>query len=222
MNIIKTSFEYRMNRHCECSGAGVTILRGNDFSLSASAFMWDDAEERYIPFDMSGASCVSLGVVGAYGRTNGKDVRFSGNIVTASFGGDLMVGFYGVELTFTDANGGGRMFERNLLRVVESNGDVLAGQSADSAGQASIAVDIRTRTITIGDGTGASDYSRLVNKPSVNGVELVGGLTAAELGLVGSRSVSAVVALTAVEYSSLKEKDPSTLYVITGGSGDED
>lgn len=65
------------------------------------------------------------------------------------------------------------------------------------------------------------DYEVLENLPSVNGVVLEGDKTAAELGLVGSKSVSAVVALTSVEYNSLKEKDPSTLYVITGGSGDE-
>lgn len=71
-------------------------------------------------------------------------------------------------------------------------------------------------------GSGVSDYNLLENRPSVNGHVLEGDQTAAELGLVGSRSVSAVVALTSVEYNSLKEKDPSTLYVITGGSGDED
>lgn len=65
------------------------------------------------------------------------------------------------------------------------------------------------------------DYPSLTGKPSINGHVLEGDLTAEELGLVGSRSVSAVVALTSVEYNSLKEKDPSTLYVITGGSGDE-
>jgi hypothetical protein len=71
-------------------------------------------------------------------------------------------------------------------------------------------------------GSGVSDYNLLENRPSVNGHVLEGDQTAEELGLVGSRSVSAVVALTSVEYNSLKEKDPSTLYVITGGSGDED
>ena len=71
-------------------------------------------------------------------------------------------------------------------------------------------------------GSGATDYTSLTGKPSINGHMLEGDMTSAELGLVGSRSVSAVVALTSVEYNSLKEKDPSTLYVITGGSGDED
>lgn len=61
-----------------------------------------------------------------------------------------------------------------------------------------------------------------VGNPSINGVELVGDKTSADLGLVGSRAVAAVAVLTEEDYEALSEKDPSTLYIITdGGDGDE-
>lgn len=63
----------------------------------------------------------------------------------------------------------------------------------------------------------------LVGNPSINGVELVGDRTSAELGLVGSSSVHTVAVLTEDAYAALPEKDPATLYVITkGDGGDED
>ena len=72
-------------------------------------------------------------------------------------------------------------------------------------------------------GSGSSDYADIKNKPSINGVELVGDRSGAELGLVGSRTVAAVVTMTEAEYAALEEKDPATLYVITkdGEAGDE-
>lgn len=202
----------------------VRVVEGNDLTVEALVSVYDRDSGVYKPLDLSGATDVALRLVGTFSKVPGRDTTVTGSRVSAFFpAGSLGKGVYGVEITFRDADGRCRAFERSLIEVVESSGEATVESTAEgeTGDGLNITVDIRTRTITIGDGSGTSDYSRLVNKPSVNGVELVGGLTAAELGLVGSRSVSAVVALTSVEYNSLKEKDPSTLYVITGGSGDE-
>ena len=209
---------------CECDERRrIRIVAGNDLTVEAGVSVWDAVECVYVPMNLTGASDVALNMVGTFTRIPGEGAAAKGSRVSAFFpAGRLGRGVYGVEITFRDADGRCRAFERSLIEVVESSGEATIESTAEgeTGDGLNITVDVRTRTVRIG-GSGATDYPSLTGKPSINGVVLVGGLTAAELGLVGSRSVSAVVALTSVEYNSLKEKDPSTLYVITGGSGDE-
>lgn len=205
----------------------VSIVYGNDFTIEAHVSVYDKDEGIYKLLDLTGVKECQMRLVGTYRKVIGKNVAVSGSKVTAFFpGGSIGVGIYGVEITFVDSLGKSRIFERNLIRIVSASGEATVDNDIEGeAGEGlNVSVNVLTRIVRIGGGTsgsGATGYPSLTGKPSINGVVLEGDKTAAELVLVGSKSVSAVVALTSVEYNSLKEKDPSTLYVITGGSGDE-
>lgn len=215
--------------NCTCiSREIVSIVYGNDFTIEAHVSVYDKDEGIYKLLDLTGVKECQMRLVGTYRKVIGKNVAVSGSKVTAFFpGGSIGVGIYGVEITFVDSLGKSRIFERNLIRIVSASGEATVDNNIEGeAGEGlNVSVNVLTRIVRISgggtSGSGATDYPSLTGKPSINGVVLEGDKTAAELGLVGSRSVSAVVVLTSVEYNSLKEKDPSTLYVITGGSGDE-
>ena len=214
--------------NCTCiSRERVYIVYGNDFTIEAHVSVYDKDEGIYKLLDLTGVKECQMRLVGTYRKVIGKNVAVSGSKVTAFFpGGSIGVGIYGVEITFVDSLGKSRIFERNLIRIVSASGEATVDNDIEGeAGEGlNVSVNVLTRIVRIGGGTsgsGATGYPSLTGKPSINGVVLEGDKTAAELVLVGSKSVSAVVALTSVEYNSLKEKDPSTLYVITGGSGDE-
>ena len=214
--------------NCTCTSREiVSIVYGNDFTIEAHVSVYDKDEGIYKLLDLTGVKECQMRLVGTYRKVIGKNVAVSGSKVTAFFpGGSIGVGIYGVEITFVDSLGKSRIFERNLIRIVSASGEATVDNDIEGeAGEGlNVSVNVLTRIVRIGGGTsgsGATGYPSLTGKPSINGVVLEGDKTAAELGLVGSRSVPAVVALTSVEYNSLKEKDPSTLYVITGGSGDE-
>lgn len=207
---------------CGCGNSGggspsVRVVAGNDLTVEALVSVYDRDEGVYKPLDLSDATDVSLKLVGTFSKVSGQDVAASGARVSAFFpSGTLGTGSYGVEITFTDKNGKGRAFERNLIGVVATSGEATVESTAEGeTGEGlNVTVDIVTRTVRIG-GSGTSDYSQLDNKPSINGVELVGDRSGSELGLVGSRTVAAVVTMTESEYAALEEKDPATLYVIT-------
>lgn len=215
--------------NCTCiSREIVSIVYGNDFTIEAHVSVYDKDEGIYKLLDLTGVKECQMRLVGTSRKVIGKNVTVSGSKVTAFFpGGSIGVGIYGVEITFVDSLGKSRIFERNLIRIVSASGEATVDNDIEGeAGEGlNVSVNVLTRIVRISgggtSGSGATGYPSLTGKPSINGVVLEGDKTAAELGLVGSRSVSAVVALTSVEYNSLKEKDPSTLYVITGGSGDE-
>ena len=215
--------------NCTCiSREIVSIVYGNDFTIEAHVSVYDKDEGIYKLLDLTGVKECQMRLVGTYRKVIGKNVAVYGSKVTAFFpGGSIGVGIYGVEITFVDSLGKSRIFERNLIRIVSASGEATVDNDIEGeAGEGlNVSVNVLTRIVRISgggtSGSGAKDYPSLTGKPSINGHVLEGDLTAEELGLVGSRSVSAVVALTSVEYNSLKEKDPSTLYVITGGSGDE-
>jgi len=112
----------------------------------------------------------------------GRDTTVTGSRVSAFFpAGALGVGSYGVEIIFKDSAGKSRLYERGLVRVVESGEEAVG--CAGSADGRTVTVDLKTRIITLG------------------GVP--------------------IVILDEATYAALEKKDPSTLYVITGGSGDE-
>lgn len=196
---------------CNCRHSEISVVRGNDFSVEARLHI----PAGSVTLDLTEASGVALNLVGGDRRISGRDISVSGSTVTAFFpAGSVALGVYGVEITFRDSAGKGRLYERNLIAVVESGSDASA---ASDSGRI-ISVDIKTRTITLCE----TNYGALAGKPSINGVELVGDRSPAELGLVGSAAVHAVAVLTEDAYAALEEKDPYTLYVITrGGDGDE-
>lgn len=171
----------------KCGDApNVRVVAGNDLTVEAVVSVWDAKECVYVPMDLTGASDVALNMVTTFTKVPGEGVSASGSRVSAFFpAGRLGKGVYGVEITFRDADGRGRAFERSLIEVVESSGEATVESTAEgeTGDGLNITVDVRTRTVRIG-GTGATDYPSLTGKPSINGVVLEGNKTSGDLGLV--------------------------------------
>lgn len=174
-----------MNK-CDCNDNGkIRIVSGNDLTVEAVVSVWDAKECVYVPMDLTGASDVALNMVTTFTKVPGEEVSASGSRVSAFFPAvSLGKGVYGVEITFRDADGRCRAFERSLIEVVESSGEATVESTAEGeTGEGlNITVDVRTRTVRIG-GTGATDYPSLTGKPSINGVVLEGDKTPEELGM---------------------------------------
>lgn len=175
-----------MNKECDCKHSGIRIVRGNDVTIEAVVSVFDKATGTYSPIDLSEVEGVSLNMIGPFGRVAGREVSAIGSKVTAFFpAGRLGKGVYGVEITFSDADGRCRAFERSLIEVVESSGEATVESTAEgeTGDGLNITVDVRTRTVRIG-GTAATDYyPSLTGKPSINGVVLEGDKAPEELGL---------------------------------------
>ena len=175
-----------MNKECDCKHSGIRIVRGNDVTIEAVVSVFDKATGTYSPIDLSEVEGVSLNMIGPFGRVAGREVSAIGSKVTAFFpAGRLGKGVYGVEITFSDADGRCRAFERSLIEVVESSGEATVESTAEgeTGDGLNITVDVRTRTVRIG-GTVATDYyPSLTGKPSINGVVLEGDKTPEELGM---------------------------------------
>lgn len=163
----------------------VRVVEGNDLTVEAMVSVWDAKECVYVPMDLTGASDVALNMVTTFTKVPGEGVSASGSRVSAFFpAGRLGKGVYGVEITFRNADGRCRAFERSLIEVVESSGEATVESTAEgeTGDGLNITVDVRTRTVRIG-GTGATDYPSLTGKPSINGVVLEGDKTPEELGM---------------------------------------
>ena len=175
--------------NCGCANGGdtpaVRVVAGNDLTVEAVVSVWDAKEFVYVPMDLTGASDVALNMVTTYTKVPGEGVSASGSRVSAFFpAGRLGKGVYGVEITFRDADGRCRAFERSLIEVVESSGEATVESTAEgvTGDGLNITVDVRTRTVKIG-GAGVTDYPSLTGKPSINGVVLEGNKTPEELGM---------------------------------------
>ena len=133
---------------CSCQLNGeVAVVRGNDFTLSARLSSYDEESGSYAPIDLSTASSVTVRLLGTFGKATGSNVTFSGGAVAASFSGKALgTGTYGIEVTFEDANGTARLFERDVIRIVDS-GDEAANVQG---GQQNVSVDVKTRVIAFG------------------------------------------------------------------------
>lgn len=171
---------------CDCNdNRKIRIVSGNDLTVEAVVSVWDAKECVYVPMDLTGASDVALNMVTTFTKVPGEGVSASGSRVSAFFpAGRLGKGVYGVEITFCDAYGRCRAFERSLIEVVESSGEATVESTAEgeTGDGLNITVDVRTRTVRIG-GAGATDYPSLTGKPSINGVTLEGDRTPEELGM---------------------------------------
>ena len=210
-------------------GNSITVVQGNDFTLNIALSTPNKETQSTDPYDIRDAKSLEVKLISR--QINGHVLcldpfKIVGNNVISTLvsGTKLKLTDYDVEVSFVKGGLNKRAYECNIIHVVRCQGDT-DYSTQDTEGENGYGIDltmgIDLEVVNLGKNVNALDYNLLENRPSINGVVLEGDLTAEELGLVGSRSVSAVVALTSVEYNSLKEKDPSTLYVITGGSGDE-
>ena len=167
----------------------VRVVAGNDLTVEAVVSVYDRDSGVYKPLDLSGATDVALRLVGTFSKVPGRDTTVTGSRVSAFFpAGRLGKGVYGVEITFRDADGRCRAFERALIEVVESSCEATVESTAEgeTGDGLNITVDVRTRTLRIG-GAGATDYPSLTGKPSINGVVLEGNKTPEELGMYSKR-----------------------------------
>lgn len=212
-------------------GNSITVVQGNDFTLNITLSTPNKETQATDPYDIRDAKSLEIKLISqikghvlrlAPFKIVGKNV-----ISTLVSGTKLKLTDYDVGVSFVKGGLNKRAYECNIIHVVRCQGDT-DYSTQNTEGENGYGIDltmgIDIEVVNLGknvNGSGTLDYNDLEHKPSINDVVLEGNKTAEELGLVGSRSVSAVVALTSVEYNSLKEKDPSTLYVITGGSGDE-
>lgn len=177
-----------MDKSCFCGASPtVRVVAGNDITVEALLSVYDRESGVYKPLDLSDATDVALRLVGTFSKVQGKDTAVSGPRVSALFpAGSLGVGVYGVEVTFKDSEGNGRAFERNLIGIVATSGEATTESSAegDTGEGLNVTVDVKTRIVRIGSGSGVSDYNLLENRPSVNGHTLEGDKTAEDLGLM--------------------------------------
>ncbi len=177
---------------CGCGGGvsspTVRVVSGNDLTVEALLSVYDEGKGYYAAFDLSEASDVRMRIVGTYNRVDGESVSVSGSKVSALFkAGSYGAGSYGVEITFKKGGGSFRVFERNLFEVVRDSGAASLGSTAEGGtGEGmNISVDVRSRTLRVGQVSGITDYNLLENKPSINGVTLDGDKTSGDLGLMG-------------------------------------
>ena len=165
----------------------VSIVYGNDFTIEAHVSVYDKDEGIYKLLDLTGVKKCQMRLVGTYRKAIGKDVAVSGSKVTAFFpGGSVGVGTYGVEITFVDSLGKGRIFERNLIGIVSASGEATVDNDIEGeAGEGlNVSVNVLTRTVRIGDvGSVLADYNLLENRPSIGGVTLEGNKRPSDLGM---------------------------------------
>ena len=174
--------------NCTCtSRERVYIVYGNDFTIEAHVSVYDKDEGIYKLLDLTGVKKCQMRLVGTYRKAIGKDVAVSGSKVSAFFpGGSVGVGTYGVEITFVDSLGKGRIFERNLIGIVSASGEATVDNDIEGeAGEGlNVSVNVLTRTVRIGDvGSVLTDYNLLENRPSIGGVTLEGNKRPSDLGM---------------------------------------
>lgn len=205
--------------NCTCTSREiVSIVYGNDFTIEAHVSVYDKDEGIYKLLDLTGVKECQMRLVGTYRKVIGKDITVTGSKVTAFFpGGSVGVGTYGVEITFVDSLGKGRIFERNLIGIVSASGEatvdnIIEGETGEGL---NVTVDVKTRTVRIGGvGSVVSDYNLLENRPSVNGHTLEGDKAAEDLGLMPEGG-----AYTKEEADGIfqtKEKAAEDLQTVTG------
>lgn len=174
--------------NCTCtSRERVYIVYGNDFTIEAHVSVYDKDEGIYKLLDLTGVKECQMRLVGTYRKAIGKDITVTGSKVTAFFpGGSVGIGTYGVEITFVDSLGKGRIFERNLIGIVSASGEATVDNDIEGeAGEGlNVSVNVLTRTVRIGDvGSVLADYNLLENRPSIGGVTLEGNKRPSDLGM---------------------------------------
>lgn len=172
----------------------VRVVAGNDLTVEALVSIYDEDKGYYASFDLSGALDVKMRIVGAYSKVEGENVTVSGSKAKALFkAGRYGAGNYGVEITFTRGQESFRVFERGLFSVVRDSGEASLGTSAEggSGEGMNISVDIKSRTLRVGQVSGITDYNLLENRPSIGGVTLEGDRRPSDLGMYSKEEADA-------------------------------
>ena len=212
----------------------VRVVAGNDLTVEALVSIYDEDKGYYAAFDLSGASDVRMRIVGAYSKVEGENVTVSGSKAKALFkAGRYGAGHYGVEITFTRGQESFRVFERGLFSVVRDSGEASLGTSAEggSGEGMNISVDVRSRTLRVGQVSGITDYNLLENRPSIGGVTLEGDRRPSDLGMYSkeeadgkfetkTQAAAALASVTkALDGCAKKTELPSKTSQLTNDSG---
>lgn len=196
------------------------MVKGNDLTVVALASVYDADSGAYIAFSLDACTGVMMRLVRSFNRIESKTISVDGDEVTATFAGStLTTGTYGVEILFAKDGQDGRIFERDLFAIVVDSGDASIGTAAGGGdGQGyNITVDIKSRTLRVGQVSGITDYNLLENRPSINGHTLEGDKTAEDLGLMPSGG--AYTKKEADGRFETKEKAASDLQAVTEAIG---
>lgn len=162
------------------------MVKGNDLTVVALASVYDAASGAYIAFNLGACTGVTMRLVRSFNRIEAKSISVDGDEVTATFAGStLTTGTYGVEILFSKDGQDGRIFENDLFAIVTDSGDAsidTAAGGGDGQGY-NITVDIKSRTLRVGQVSGITDYNLLENRPSIGGVTLEGNKRPSDLGM---------------------------------------
>ena len=162
------------------------MVKGNDLTVVALASVYDADSGAYIAFNLGACTGVTMRLVRSFNRIEAKSISVDGDEVTATFAGStLTTGTYGVEILFSKDGQDGRIFENDLFAIVSDSGDAsidTAAGGGDGQGY-NITVDIKSRTLRVGQVSGITDYNLLENRPSIGGVTLEGNNRPSDLGM---------------------------------------
>lgn len=175
-------------KECDCDKKlpGIRMVKGNDLTVVALASVYDADSGAYIAFNLGVCTGVTMRLVRSFNRIEAKNISVDGNEVSATFAGTtLTTGTYGVEILFSKDGQDGRIFENDLFAIVTDSGDASIDTAAGGGnGQGyNITVDIKSRTLRIGQVSGITDYNLLENRPSIGGVTLEGNKRPSDLGM---------------------------------------
>ena len=162
------------------------MVKGNDLTVVALASVYDADSGAYIAFNLGACTGVTMRLVRSFNRIEAKSISIDGDGVAATFAGStLTTGTYGVEILFSKDGQDGRIFENNLFAIVTDSGDASIDTAAGGGnGQGyNITVDIKSRTLRVGQVSGITDYNLLENRPSIGGVTLEGNKRPSDLGM---------------------------------------
>ena len=175
-------------KECDCDKKlpGIRMVKGNDLTVVALASVYDADSGAYIAFNLGACTGVTMRLVRSFNRIEAKSISVDGDEVTATFAGStLATGTYGVEILFSKDGQDGRIFENDLFAIVSDSGDAsidTAAGGGDGQGY-NITVDIKSRTLRVGQVSGITDYNLLENRPSIGGVTLEGNKRPSDLGM---------------------------------------
>lgn len=162
------------------------MVKGNDLTVVALASVYDAGSGAYIAFNLGACTGVTMRLVRSFNRIEAKSISVDGDEVTATFAGStLTTGTYGVEILFSKDGQDSRIFENDLFAIVTDSGDASIDTAAGGGnGQGyNITVDIKSRTLRVGQVSGITDYNLLENRPSIGGVTLEGNKRPSDLGM---------------------------------------
>lgn len=192
---------------CSCSHGrpAARIVRGNDFTVEATVTLWGDEEQKYAPYSLDGAADLKMCLVGDYGRVGCVDVVADGSVVCGKVcGRALGRGVYGLEVTFGDEGGHGRIYEAAVLEIVESGEEATTVTTTEGEGVPfTVEVDMTVRTVRVGKVVMVDSYPDLTGKPSIGGVTLDGDLTLADIGAAAVSDLDKVA--TSGSYNDLSD-----------------